>query len=32
VRFTMTDAPHRDKQWFWPVVREFKAYGMPVAK
>lgn len=32
VRITLTDAPHRDKQWFWPVILEFQVYGIPVAK
>jgi hypothetical protein len=32
VRFAMTDAPHRDRQWFWPVVMEFRVYGVPVGE
>ncbi len=30
VRLTLTDAPDRDKQWFWPVVMEFQVYGVAV--
>lgn len=32
VRLTMTDAPDRDKQWFWPVIMEFRVYGVPVVE
>lgn len=32
VRVTMTDAPDRNKQWFWPVIMEFRVYGVPVEK
>ena len=32
VRVTLTDAPDRDKQWFWPVIMEFRVYGVPVEK
>ena len=28
VRLTMTDAPDRDKSWFWPVIMEFRVYGV----
>ena len=32
VRITLTDAPDRDKSWFWPVIMEFQVYGVPVEK
>ncbi len=32
VRLTLTDAPERDKQWFWPAVMEFQVFGVAVDK
>jgi hypothetical protein len=28
VRLTLTDAPHRDKGWFWPVPMECQVFGV----